>query len=168
MLIPTFFTKNISRVESNKNFSLPLILNTNKDIELVFFGYSGCSDICTPRLYSLNEIYSTLDEDVKEKVGVVFLDISIPKDRELPQRFAKFFNKEFRGVYLDANSLRSYTKVFGIYFAKSLTKDKEYEHTANLYLVKKTDAKKEIRYIYNAHPYDIEQIKEDIGRLSYE
>ena len=57
MIIPTFFTNGISRVVLHKEINLPLILNDEKDIALVFFGYSGCSDICTPRLYSINEIY---------------------------------------------------------------------------------------------------------------
>lgn len=167
MIIPTFFTKGVSRTQSDKRFELPLILKNN-EIELVFFGYSGCSEICTPRLFDLHEIYNTLEEDIKQKVGVVFLDISVPKDQKLPQRFAEFFNSEFKGIYLNKNILRDYTKVFNIYFAQSLIESTQYDHTANLYLVKKNKNKKEIRYIYSAYPYNIEQIKQDIKDLRYE
>ena len=61
MIIPTFFTKGISRVSLNKEVNLPLILDDEKDIKLLFFGYSGCTDICTPRLYSIDKFYKNMD-----------------------------------------------------------------------------------------------------------
>ncbi len=168
MVLPTFFTKGISRVSLNKELNLPLVLNDKKDIKLIFFGYSGCAEICTPRLYSLNKFYKTLNENEKKRVGVDFFDISIPTDNSLPQKFAEFFNPDFKGIYLDENNLRNYTKEFNVYFSKSLTENMEYDHTVNLYLLKKTKDKKEIRYIYNSYPYDFEQIKLDIEELMNE
>ncbi|MCX6076626.1 MAG: hypothetical protein NTW78_07025, partial [Campylobacterales bacterium] len=41
VLLPTFFTKNVSRISSDKEINLPLILNDEKGIKLLFFGYSG-------------------------------------------------------------------------------------------------------------------------------
>ena len=100
MIIPTLFTDGISRVSINKEFDLPLILNDEKDIKIIFFGYSGCTDICTPRLYAINELYKTLDTKTKKRVGVEFVDISAPYDETMPSKFAKFFNSEFKGIYL--------------------------------------------------------------------
>ena len=165
MIIPTFFTKGISRVALNKEVDLPLILNDNKDVQLLFFGYSGCSDICTPRLQSLNKFYETLDADAKQRVGVKFLDISLPNDKLLPSRFAQFFNPDFKGVYLDNDVLRKYTKMFSVYFSQSLIDRAEYDHTTNIYLVKRTHNTKELRYIYNSYPYDFKQIHSDIRGL---
>ncbi|WP_321779077.1 SCO family protein [Sulfurimonas sp.] len=168
MIIPIFFTKGISRTKLNKEFTLPMILSDEQDIELVFFGYSGCTDICMPKLFDIQKLYDTLEKNIKQKVGVIFVDISMPKDEELPQRFAEFFNIEFKGIYLNQTILRDYTKVFNVYFSQSLLENTEYDHTTNLYLVKKSKGKKEIRYIYNAYPYDIKQIKQDIKELRYE
>ena len=165
VIIPTFFTKGISRVELNKNIDLELILNDNKDVKIIFFGYSGCSDICTPRLYDINKLYNSLDTKTKKRVGVEFLDISIPIDTTLPDRFANFFNKEFKGIYLDKNILMDYTRAFDVYFARALFDKTEYDHTANLYLVKKDDNNKFIRYIYTSYPYDFKQINLDIKNL---
>ena len=165
MIIPTFFTKGISRVELNREVNLPLILNDDKEVKILFFGYSGCSDICTPRLYSIDEFYNTLDADMKTKVGVEFLDISIPSDKELPARFAEFFNPEFKGIYLSPDTIREYTKIFDVFFSPSLIDEAEYDHTSNIYLVKKDKNKKELRYIYNSYPYDFKQISSDIRRL---
>ena len=165
MIIPTFFTKGVSRVSLHKEVNLPLILNDEKDIQLIFFGYSGCRDICTPRLYSIDEFYKTLDKETKKRVGVEFLDISVPYDETLPLRFAQFFNPDFKGIYLPGNILREYTKEFNVFFSPSLRDEREYDHTANLYLVKRTPGKKELRYIYSAYPYDYKQISLDIKEL---
>ena len=165
MIIPTFFTNGISRVAIHKEVNLPLILNDDKDVALVFFGYSGCSDICTPRLYSINEIYNSLHVDVKKRVDVEFLDVSVPVDNTLPVRFAAFFNPDFKGIFLNSKILREYTRAFDVYFSQSLSDTTEYDHTSNLYLLKKTDIKKELRYIYSSYPYDIDQINLDIKEL---
>jgi len=165
MIVPTFFTKGVSRVSLKQEIDLPLILNDEKEVKLLFFGYSGCTDICTPRLYAISDLYNNLNENIKKRVGLEFLDISSPYDKTLPLRFAQFFNQEFKGIYLSPNVLREYTKIFNVYFSKSLLNDMEYDHTANLYLVKKTKGKKELRYIYNSYPYDIKQIIIDIKEL---
>lgn len=165
MILPTFFTKGVSRVSMNEEIKLPLILNDEKDIKILFFGYSGCVDVCTPRLASLAEFYENLDESVKSKVGVKFLDISTPFDKTLPSRFAQFFNKEFKGLYLSQEVLYKYTKPFSVYFAQSLSDKMEYDHTSNVYVVKKNQEIKSLRYIYNSYPYDFKQITIDIKGL---
>lgn len=165
MIIPTFFTKGISRVSLNKEISLPLILNDNKEVKLLFFGYSGCTDICTPRLYSIDEFYKSIDKSIRLKVGVEFLDISIPNDTSLPSRFAEFFNPEFKGIYLPKEVLRDYTREFDVFFSRSLIDDTEYDHTSHIYLVKRTKDKKEIRYVYSSYPYDFKQMNLDIKGL---
>ena len=165
MIIPTFFTKGISRVTLNKEVNLPLILNDEKDIKVLFFGYAGCTDVCTPRLQSLSKFYETLDKDIKKRVGVEFLDISVPADKLLPLRFAEYFNPDFKGIYLANNILRDYTKEFDVYFAQSLIDKSEYDHTSNIYVLKKSQNKKELRYIYSSYPYDFKQINLDIRSL---
>ena len=165
MIIPTFFTKGVSRVVLNKELILPLILNDEKDIKLLFFGYSGCADVCTPRLYAIDKFYKTLDTKTKQRVGVEFLDISVPIEKDLPQRFAEFFNPNFKGIYLSNEVLRMYTKEFFVYFSQSLLDKTEYDHTTNIYLLKRNKNKKELRYIYNSFPYDFKQINLDIKGL---
>lgn len=165
MIIPTFTSEHISRIALNKKLDLELILNDNKEVKIVFFGYSNCPDICLPRLSSISKYYSTLDENFKDNVGVEFIDISTPSDKTLPQRYAEFFNPTFKGIYLDKDVLREYTKAFNVFFSPSLFDRTEYEHTGNLYIVKKTKESKYLRYIYNSYPYNFKQINKDIKGL---
>lgn len=165
MLIPTFFTQNISHISLSQSFQLEHILDETEDVELVFFGYSGCADVCSPRLASLGEFYEKLPTNLKKRVGIRFIDISSPEDVTLSQRFAHYFHKDFKGVNLEAQELREYTKEFGVFFSRSLSEELEFDHTSHLYLVKKEAEVKKIRYIYSAYPYDTKQIKTDIEEL---
>jgi len=165
MIVPSFFTKGVSRIQLQQDLPLELVLDGKHDIELVFFGYAGCVDICTPRLENLSKWYDTLSQKNKKHVGLKFLDLSAPHDTTLPDAFAKTFNPDFTGVFLDGHTLRVYTKAFSVYFSKSLIDDTQMDHTAHLYLVKRDDKGKQLRYIYTAYPYDFKQIQSDIQGL---
>lgn len=168
MIAPTFFTQGISRVELQQDLSLEHILDNNNDIELVFFGYSGCQRICTPRLENLAIWFKTLTQHTQKKVSIKFIDISVPQDPKLPDAFAKAFHESFSGVYLDPDILRVYTKAFNVYFSKSLLDETEMDHTAHLYLTKRDTKGKQLRFIYTAFPYDFLQIQSDIQEIIHE
>jgi protein SCO1/2 len=168
MIMPSFYTEGVSRFELKEDLSLELVCEDKQDIELVFFGYAGCTDVCTPRLENLGKWYDTLSQKTKEHVRVKFLDLSVPQDKTLPDNFAKAFHPDFKGVFLDDDILRVYTKTFSVYFAKSLIDDTQMDHTTNLYLIKRDDKRKQLRYIYTAFPYDFAQIESDIQGLIHE
>ncbi|MFC2073830.1 SCO family protein [Campylobacterota bacterium] len=165
VILPTFFTKGLSRVELQQDFQLDLILDKESDIELIFFGYAGCVNICTPRLESLGRWYSTLPLETQERVGLKLLDLSVPQNRDLPDDFVKAFHEKFEGVFLDKDIIRVYTKAFSVYFATSMLDSSEVDHTAHLYLVKRGKEEKQLRFIYTAFPYDFKQIQSDIQEL---
>ena len=168
MILPSFFTKGMSRIELKQDLELELVLDGSHDTELVFFGYSGCLDICTPRLEKLSSWYSALPEKRRKKFTLRFMDISTPEDKNLPDSFAKAFHPDFKGVFLDNNILRVYTKAFNVYFSKALMDNTEMDHTAHLYLIKKGAHAKQLRFIYTAYPYDFKQIQSDIEELNHE
>ena len=168
MVSPTFFSKDLSRIELKQDLQLDLVLSEKYDLELVFFGYAGCVDVCTPRLDDLAKWYTSIPNDTQEKVNVKFIDLSVPEDTELPATFAKAFHKDFTGVFLDESVLRIYSKAFGVYFSTSLMDENEIDHTTHLYLVKRDATGKKLRFIYTAYPFDFKQIQSDIEELSNE
>ena len=101
MIVPTFFLEKNSHKSLNKEIDLKLILENNKELAIVFFGYAACTDICTPRMESIAKFYNTLDDTVKQNLEIDFLDISKPIDKTLPLRYAEYFNSDFRGIYLN-------------------------------------------------------------------
>ncbi len=164
-ILPSFYTKGVSRVELKQDLDLELVLDKSHDIELVFFGYAGCADICTPRLQDLGRWYSTLPQKFQKRMTLKFLDLSTPEDKGVPDVFAKAFHQNFQGVFLDDHILRVYTKAFSVYFSPSLMDENEMDHTAHLYLLKRDKEGKELRFIYTAYPYDFRQIQSDIKAL---
>jgi protein SCO1 len=161
-IAPSFTSANLSRISVEEKIDLPLILDSNKEIALVFFGYSGCVNICTPRLEDIAVFYKTLDDATKQKIEINFLDISTPADKELPDQFAKAFHKDFKGIYLDRANIHAYTKAFKVYYARSLMESSEFDHSTHLYLVTKNGDDKILRIMYIAYPFDFKQIASDI------
>ena len=164
-VVPTFFTKGVSRVTLDQEIKLDKVLSSHNDIEFVFFGYAGCLDVCTPRLQQLGTWFALLPKSIQKRVGVRFLDLSVPLDTSVPDTFAKTFHQEFTGEYLSQEVLRRYTKAFNVYFANSLARKDEIDHSANLYLIKRYNTSKKIRFIYTAYPYDFKQIMSDVKEL---
>lgn len=160
----TFFNTQ-TRISIDQKIELDKVLSRDKKIEIIFFGYTGCIDICTPRLHYLSDMYKKFSKELQQKVDVVFIDISNPVEESLPDQFAKSFHKDFIGEYLHEKNVRNYTRAFSVYFSKSLFDETEYNHTTNLYIVTKKDERKSIRYVYNTYPYDVDTIIQDIQGL---
>ncbi len=163
--LPTFFTETTGRHALNKQVSLPVIEQQKKPILLIFFGYTGCIDVCTPRLEQIAQIHRSLSDELKENTQFLFFDISAPIDPVLPDEFAKAFHKSFQGFGFDNEELFEYTRAFDVYFARSLSDINEYDHTSHLYIVKKAKKGYYIRFVYHAYPYDDKLITNDLKAL---
>ena len=166
VVLPSFLGKDISHIRLTQELSLKRILDKEQDLELVFFGYAGCRNICTPRLEELGQWYKTLPLQTQSHLGLKFFDLSIPEDNTLPDSFAKAFHEDFEGIHLPKKTLLHYTGEFSVYFSPSLIDEYEIDHSTHLYLVKKdTNGKKYLRFIYTNFPYDLIQINTDIQTL---
>ena len=103
-----FFTSSIFQfntskksVEVNKVVKIPYLQKSDKKITLLFFGYVGCEDICTPFLYQLKDLYHHDKwSDIKKNIEVVFVNLVPTFDPEMPMLYAKSIDKDFNGVYL--------------------------------------------------------------------
>ena len=56
--------------------------DTDKDLTLVFFGYTNCPDICGQVMATLAGTLARLDDEEKEDVDVVFVTTDAPRDTE--------------------------------------------------------------------------------------
>jgi len=150
--IGSYFSQN-HYVEMDKEIISSVFNKYNEKNLLVFFGYVGCIDICTPRLNEISSIYKKLKKSNLD-VGVVFINTSKLQDQELSDLFAKSFNKDFKGIYLKEEALNNLKKEFKVYSAKSLSNPNEINHTSFLYLLKKIKSKYFLKIIYTAVPLD--------------
>jgi protein SCO1/2 len=56
--------------------------DTDKDLTLVFFGYTNCPDICGQVMATLAGTLSRLDDDQKDRLDVVFVTTDPARDDE--------------------------------------------------------------------------------------
>ncbi len=139
-------------VEINREIRSTLFDSYDNKNLLIFFGYVGCADICTPRLYELSLIYEKL-KDTKIDVQVLFINLTKLEDPEVANLFAKSFNKDFKGIYLQKPELESLKREFNVYSAPALGDPDEVDHTTFLYLLKKVDSKYYLKKIYTKTPF---------------
>ncbi len=165
VVAPAFLSEHTAAVKAEQELNLPLILNDDKNIQLIFFGYSTCVDVCIPRLKKLSQLYNSLDKKIKDQVGILFIDISVPADPQQPSKYVRSFNPDFKGLYLNKTAVREYIQAFRVFSSRSLVNKAEYNHSSYLYLVEKKGQKKWLRYIYKTAPYPLEKIKDNIKEL---
>jgi protein SCO1/2 len=163
--LPTFFIKDGGRVTIDRTISLPLIDQQDTPLLLLFFGYTGCVDICTPRLQQLGSMISELPADIQQRSKLLFFDVSKPEVAQVSDDFAKSFSDRFEGVPINDGRLDQYTRAFDIYYAPSLSDPYEYDHTPHLYMLKKEKNRYHLRHIYYAYPYNEKQLVSDIKAL---
>ena len=164
IFIPTLFDRSAGRFNVNKQIHSPLFKAYNNDIILLFFGYAGCVDVCTPRLQEMADIYKDIKK--KEKVQVLFINLIPVADEKLPEQFASAFHPDFKGVYPGKEELETLKKEFDLYIVRSLFNKNEYDHTSFLFLLQKGEKGYMLKHIYIRVPFDKSLILNDIERLT--
>ena len=155
ILIPflsSYLTEN-NYVQVKQEIASPVFDSYDEKYLLVYFGYVGCIDICTPRLTEISSAYNKL-KAANIDVGVVFINLSKIDDPESADLFAKSFNKNFKGIYPEKKQLESVKKEFKVYSALRLGDSYEMDHTSFLYLLKKNESKYNLNIIYTTIPLD--------------
>ncbi|WP_419768337.1 SCO family protein [Arcobacter sp.] len=172
ILIATIFSTALPILYSNdkagkvnkeiQNIHFDFLKDETKEYVLLFFGYAGCDNICPPALNEISQIYNKLD---KKQFSFYFINLqpNIFKDEVDP--FAKAFNKDFKGIYLDNKKLIDITTKFQVKYSPMNKVD--IDHTGFLYLLEKSaNNMYKQKFIYTARPFDIEYISNDLNTLN--
>ncbi len=138
--------------------------HSSEDTVLLFFGYVGCSAVCTPFLEELHTFYRDTRLD-SQRAGIDVLFVNLLSDIEPAQadQFAKSFDADFKGVYLDTEQLRKIEREFRLLFSPSLLDKNELNHTDHLYLLQRADDEQwHLKRFYFIHPLNREQLYQDL------
>ena len=152
------------RVHVHKPVLMPKNIPLLKKQTLVFFGYVGCADICTPRMHEIvTLVQQYAHESNRDDLDVLFINLDTMSTTKQADLFAKSFHQDFMGVTLPKNQLRRTTSMFNAYFSAGLRDKNEINHTQHLYLLHK-DANQNfyLRNIYTKVPYDTKTILDDL------
>jgi len=143
------------------NLHFDFLKNETKKYVLLFFGYVGCNNICPPALNEISQIYNKLD---KEQFSFYFINLQLNILKDNVDPFAKVFNEDFKGIYLDDKKLFDITTKLQVKY--SPVNKIDIDHTGFLYLLEKsTDNMYKQKFIYTARPFDIEYISNDLNSI---
>ncbi len=166
----SFSNQTSGRIVVDQRVNAPYLKNSDKDWMLIYFGYVGCTKVCTPILHHLDEFYdSSSFLPLKNSVGFYFVNLMPEVQPGDPDQFAKAFNKQFNGFYLTQRELMSIDREFNLFFSKSLSDITELNHSDYLYLVhRQTNGDLILKNIYMTHPLNQKLIITDISKLQKE
>ena len=130
----------------------------DKEYLMVFVGYVGCRDVCSPRLESLSRIYTELEAERKQKSGVLFIDFAPEGDPEQAERFARYFNGAFAGISADKTRRQELRRELDIYFSTDTARPNEYNHSDYLYLLKKEQGGWHLRGVLTGSRWQLDDL----------
>jgi len=138
----------VSYVEmQNAQGSLITPAEFSGNINLLFFGYVSCPDLCPLVMQDLGQMMETLDDPEKVKVYMMSVD---PEDSaELVQRYASAFNPSFTGLAGNNEQIANALEAF--FMAASQVATKRYSHTTAIMVL---DDKGQTRYLYAGETMD--------------
>ena len=104
-------------------------------ITMVFFGYTSCPDFCPDTLARVNNIFKNLDNH--SDLQLLFISIDPKDELDTIKKYVEYFNKDFIGLSIKDDNIKSLVKNTGIYAKKvsSTGSIDFYDHTGAIFLV---------------------------------
>lgn len=87
-------------------------------LNLMFFGYTNCPDICPVTLSRLSTAMSNLDKDVRKNINILF--VSVDPKRDSPQdikEYTAYFGPNIVGLTGTQEQLRALTKAMNVTYS---------------------------------------------------
>lgn len=166
LAISLLFNKTVinnGKIIINKKVDAPFLSDVKKDTIILFFGYVGCVNVCTPILSRLNVIYSSPNlKEVKSSSAFVFVNLTPQIASNMPQIFVDGFNKEFIGIHLSKRQLLSIEREFALFYSDGIADKTEMTHSDFIYLIKREKGKFVLKNAYMTHPLKEEALISDI------
>lgn len=103
-------------------------------LNLVFFGFTNCPDICPTTMAYLGSVYKSLSEEDKDKVQIILVSLDPARDtQESMKAYVEYFNPGFKGLTGQFPQIMSFTNNLNVAFNKVFL-DEGYtiDHTSNI------------------------------------
>ncbi|KIM09099.1 MAG: hypothetical protein KU28_00185 [Sulfurovum sp. PC08-66] len=140
---------------------LPFAVDPHHTVVLLYFGYVGCQNICTPMLEEIATLYH--EHTISSNVGLYFVNLSTPALGA--QEFASFFHPDFRGIDLHNTPRQALMRACEAYSSDGLIDRDALEHTPYLYLVTRDDMGSfRLKYTYISRPLNATSLRDDITK----
>jgi protein SCO1/2 len=163
-LFPSLYSDNpAGKFKKKIELDLDFLKDETAPMAAIFFGYVNCPDICVPALSELSKIYTKIEK--KENIQVYFVNLQATAHPESVKEYVKVFNKDFKGIYLEYDSILEIVSKLKVVYLPSPTNRNIIDHSGYIHLLFKEDNKYFQKYIYTTRPFNIEYISKDINKM---
>ncbi len=162
--LPILYSNNsagkvIKQVDVDFNF----LKDNDSDYVLLYFGYVGCYTVCPPALNEISQIYKKLD---KNKFTFYFVNLQKNVPKENVDQFAKVFDENFKGIYLNNQEIKKIISKLNVKFIPSMFDKYDIDHSGFLHVLKKHENKiYKQEFLYTTRPFDIDYIIKDLDKI---
>ena len=140
-------------------------IHSDKPNLLIYFGYVGCNDICTPFLHKLSQFYESQEFQIlRKETDVFFINLTPNIEPSQADSFVKSFHKEFKGIYLSRKEIQNLDRNYKLFFSDDLINQDEMNHTDYLYFITNNKDSKILKSIYFTHPLRTQKLIHDMIR----
>lgn len=112
---------------------------SQNEIEIVFFGFTGCADVCPA---SLAKLASVLESDkvttTGKNTGATFIEVKSLQERSgdmLAEQYSSAFSPRITGYTPNMNSFRELSEEFIIKLYNSRSENGQLSHTDHFFLL---------------------------------
>lgn len=163
-IIPSIYSNNqAGKVEKFVDVNFNFLKKEKSPYILLYFGYVGCYTICPPALNEIGQIYKRINHN---KFSFYFINLQENTPKENVDQFAKVFNENFKGIYLNNKEIRKIISKLNVKYIPSILDKYEIDHSGFLHVLKKkVTGKYQQQFIYTTRPFDIEYIVNDLTKI---
>lgn len=93
-------------------------------LNLVFFGFTHCPDVCPTTMAYLGHVYEALSEENKNKVQIILVTLDPARDTQaLMKPYVEYFNPQFKGLTGEFPQIMSLSNNLNVAFNKVFLDD---------------------------------------------
>lgn len=110
----------------------------NGRVNLMFFGFTHCPDVCPTKLFELAQVMQRLPAEQRQRVQVLFVSVDPERDTpELMRAYLSSFEGPFRGLTGTPDEIAHMTRLWRAYYRRVPLEGGQYtmDHSAVVYLI---------------------------------
>lgn len=111
--------------------------HSDKEVEVIFFGYAGCAYICPNSLIKMTKVFEDLkNEKDMDGVGLHFIDINAETQIARAEQYTGVFSEHICGHNIEVSELSRIKETFGIQVTNNNYDNSEILHTDHFFIVR--------------------------------
>lgn len=119
-------------VTGKDNTQVPLFNEDDPRINIVYFGFTRCPDVCPTSLAMLSAALKQVEPATLEKIRPVFITLDPERDSGADSdTYAKYFHPSFEGFAADPETLKALADKYGVIYIRNELEDSALEYTVD-------------------------------------